>query len=367
MSAQDPMSTEPPALGRATLSEIVSQPDAWAKAYALLAERGDAIRAAWATAQPRQVVVTGCGSSYHAAQSAAVTLQGVIGVPATAVPASEFALHPDLYVADPAQTLLLALSRSGVTTEVLAAQDAFRRKGGRQVWAITCDPASDLAAAAEFVLPASMAHERSVVTTRGFSTLLFLAQGIAAQVGGADLRALGAVPEAARRLIEFTYGLAHQWGAEAGLDRFYFLGSGPLLGVAQEAALKMRMMAQTHSEAYPTLEMRHRAKTLLDEMALVVGLLGATHLRHEAAVLLDAAELGASTLALLPGKPNAGHVTVHLPDHLPWWAMPVLYLPVVQVMAVARALERGLDPDAPRQMAATVRLDRASFDAPPTP
>lgn len=361
MPVDDHSESQTPSLGRHTLSEIVSQPDAWAGAYALLAEQGGAIRAAWAEAQPRQVIVTGCGSSYHLAHSAAALLQGMTGIPARGIPASELALYPAQTLAHPAHTLLITCSRSGATTEVLAALDAFRHAGGRQVWGLTCYPASPLAEESDFALVAAMAQERSMVGTLSLSTMLLLAQGIAVLARGDSPLELAALPDAGRRLIEYTYGLATQWGTETGLDRFFFLGSGPLYGVACDAALKMKEMARGHGEAFSTLEFRHGPKTLLDDRALVVGLLGSERLRLEAPVLLEAAELGASTLALLPGKPNVGHVTVHLPAQLPWWAMPVLYLPVVQVMAYARAVQHGLEPDTPRHLATAVHLERTAF------
>jgi fructoselysine-6-P-deglycase FrlB-like protein len=100
---------------------------------------------------------------------------------------------------------------------------------------------------------------------------------------------------------------------------------------------------------------------LVDEKTMVVGLIGAEHFRHEAAVITEMAEMGGKTVTLVPGKDNAGHVTVHLPDTLPAWTMPVLYLPVVQSMAHARSMAKGLDPDKPRNLSAVVFLERAEL------
>lgn len=361
MNAETSRTPESSELGRHTLAEIVSQPDIWAAAYALLAEQSGALVAAWQRAQPRQVIFTGCGSTYYLARTAAAVFQGVVGIPARGLPASELALYPEQTFADPAQTLLVAVSRSGTTTETAAALDSFRRAGGHHVWGITCHSETPVADESDFVLLTDMAQEHSVAQTRSFSTMLLMAQGMAAVVGDAGVTALAAVPDAGRRLLEFTYGLATQWGSEVGLDRFFFLGSGPLYGIACEAALKMKEMSISHSEAYHVLEFRHGPKALVDDSALVVGLLGQRGLRHETTVLLETAEMGASTLALVPGRSGAGHVTVHLPDDLPWWAMPVLYLPVVQVMALARSRHKGLNADAPRNLSAAVHLDRAAF------
>ena len=94
---------------------------------------------------------------------------------------------------------------------------------------------------------------------------------------------------------------------------------------------------------------------------MVVGMVGADSFAHENAVMTEMGEMGGKTLALVPGKSSAGQVTVYLPDNLPAWTMPVLYLPVVQSMAHARAMAKGLDPDNPRNLSAVVFLDRASL------
>jgi glucosamine--fructose-6-phosphate aminotransferase (isomerizing) len=125
--------------------------------------------------------------------------------------------------------------------------------------------------------------------------------------------------------------------------------------------LKMKEMSITHSEAYHFLEFRHGPKALVDGNAMVVGLIGSEHFRHEEAVIREMAEMGGKTVTLVPGTATAGHMTMHLPANLPAWTMPVLYLPVVQSMAYARSMEKGLDPDKPRNLSAVVFLDRSEL------
>ena len=347
--------------GEHTLREIVSQPYGWSKAFEQLEARRDEILAAWTTVQPQQIIVTGCGSTHYLAQSAAALLQSLIGIPARGVPASEIALFPDQVLYRPEQTLLLAISRSGTTTETAAAMDKFRALGGKAVWGITCYPDTPVGQESDFVLLTDMAQEQSIAQTLSFSTMLYTAQGLAALLGGHDIAPLGELPDICERLIESTYGVATHWGTEPGVDKFFFLGSGPRYGIACEAMLKMKEMSITNSEAYHFLEFRHGPKALVDEHAMVVGLLSSEQFHHEAAVINEMAEMGGKTVTLVPGKSNTGHVTVHLPDNLPTWTLPVLYLPVVQTMAHARSMEKGLNPDQPRNLSAVVFLERESL------
>ncbi len=206
-----------------------------------------------------------------------------------------------------------------------------------------------------------MAQEQSIAQTLSFSTMLFTAQGMAAQIGGHDLAPLGRVPNACHTLLDQFYPQATQWGTAQGIERFFFLGSGYRYGIACEAMLKMKEMSITHAEAYHCLEFRHGPKALVDEHALVVGLLGRETLVHEAAVLLEMTEMGGKTLAFVPGEPTVGDYTVNLPGDLPAWTLPALYLPILQSMGHARSLHKGLDPDNPRNLSAVVLLDRASL------
>ncbi|MCC6454951.1 MAG: SIS domain-containing protein [Caldilineaceae bacterium] len=355
------METQQETRGQHTLTEIVSQPYGWGKAYEQLVGRRDEIMNAWAGVQPQQIIVTGCGSTHYLSQTAAALLQGLTGIPARGLPASEIVLFPDQVLYRPEETLLLAISRSGTTTETAAAMDKFRSLGGKAVWGITCYADTPVGQESDFMLLTDMAQEQSIAQTLSFSTMLFTAQGVAAVAGEHDLTPLGEVPKACEQLIQSTYGLATHWGTEPGVERFFFLGSGPLYGMACEAMLKMKEMSITHAEAYHFLEFRHGPKALVDEHAMVVGMIGAQTFRHEAAVITEMAEMGGKTVTLVPGNANAGHVTVHLPDHLPAWTMPVLYLPVVQSMAHARSMEKGLDPDNPRNLSAVVFLDRGDL------
>jgi len=278
-------------------------------------------------------------------------------VSARACPSSEVVLFSEQVLPDPRQTLLVAISRSGTTTETLVAVDRFRRIGGRAVWAVTCYPDSPLAQAADLVLPAEAAQEQSVAQTRSFASMLVLVQATAAAVAGLDPAPLAALPELGRELLAQTAPLAQAWGGEREVDRFFFLGSGPQYGLANEAMLKMKEMSLSHSEAFHFLEFRHGPMSLVNGQSLVVGLLSQAAYVHEQRVMAEMSALGAATLALGPG---AAHVPLG-DEHIPAWAMPVLYLPPLQLMAYHQAIARGLDPDRPRHLESVVYLDPAAF------
>jgi glucosamine--fructose-6-phosphate aminotransferase (isomerizing) len=346
------------AKGQYTYSEIMSQPDVWTDVLEVMKGRTQETAKRWRDVSPKQVLFTGCGSTHYLAQSAAALLQGMTGIPAQGVPASEIVLFPDETVSNPEETLLVAVSRSGTTTETAAAMTRFRQLGGKAIWGITCYPETPVGQETDFVLLIEAAQEQSVAQTRSFSSMLLLTQALAAIAGGEDTSPLARLPAAGASILEQNGELAQSLGASPDLRRFFFLGSGPLYGIACEVMLKMKEMSISYSEAYHFMEFRHGPKSMVDEHGLVVGLLSQRAQQHEAPVLTESMKMGGTSLALSPGTASIQATEcVVLPEDVPGWARPVLYLPMMQLMAYHRSISKGLDPDNPRNLTAVIELD----------
>lgn len=347
--------------GELTYREILHQPDAWDDALSAFAGLETTVRAAWAGLGNHDVVFTGCGSTHYLSLSAAALFRGLTGTSATGQPASEL-LFFDETLPDPAKTLMIAVSRSGTTSETLAAIRRFRERGGSAVWAVTCYPDSPLAAEADIVLPAVAAQEESVAQTRSFTSMLLLCQALAACLGGADWRALEGLPALGRSLIATSEPLIETVGRRLVDERLFFLGSGPRYGLASEAMLKMTEMSLTTAQAFHFLEFRHGPMSMVEPGAQVIGLLSSGAASHERAVLHEMQAMGASTLVLDPsGDPGRATWSIELPRDLPAWARPVLYLPPLQLLAYHRATAKGLDPDRPRNLSAVIHLEPESL------
>jgi len=348
--------------GQHTLAEITTQPEAWADALQAFEARQDELKKSWACLRLQRVLFAGCGSTHYLSQTAAFLFQSLTGVPARACPSSEIVLFGSQIMPDPGRTLLVAISRSGTTTETLNAVERFCRLGGQAVWTITCYPNSPLAQAADLVLPAQAAQEQSVAQTRSFTSMLLLAQALTAALAGdaAMLERLRRLPGALNDLSGRLGDLPRQLGTNLDIERIYFLGGGPLYGVANEAMLKTKEMSLTHAEAYHPLEFRHGPMSMVSEHTLVVGLLSDSGLAEELRVLAEMQQLGACILALAedgsvltPWRPET---VVELRSGLEEWERGLLYLPVLQRLAYHRALAKGLDPDRPNNLTAVVTL-----------
>jgi glucosamine--fructose-6-phosphate aminotransferase (isomerizing) len=348
-----------------TYREILSQPATWRATLAAAEARRPEIAALRRDGRAPAVLFTGCGSPFFLARSAAAIYQQVAGAPAQASPGSDLMLFPELALAARPE-LLVAVSRSGSTTEVLRAVAAFRERSAGPALAITCYEGTPLAAVAAPTIVAADADEQSVAQTRSFTAMLITAQlAIGALAGRPAGAALGALPDMGAALLAEHGALAQQLGEDGSIQRCFFLGGGPLYGLACEAMLKMKEMALTAAEAYHTLEFRHGPMAMVDRSTLVVGMLTEAGLAHEAAVLAEMRGLGARVLAITPRALGAGQadVQVLLPPGLSDAERGPLYLPILQLMACHRALHNRLNPDLPTNLNAVVHLDTAAIES----
>ena len=330
-----------------TYDEIMSQTAAWAQALDLVS----------ASALPQaadydQVIFTGCGSTYYLSLAAAALYQELTGRAARAVPGGELWLNPRSSHAG-GKTLLVAVSRSGTTTETVRAVEQFRSNHWGDVVVIS-NYDERLSRMADVSLLIERGQEQSVAQTRSFASLYVAATALCARMATRTelLSAMEALPAAGENLIAKYEPYAQETGEDLNLDRFYFLGSGFRYGLACEANLKMKEMTLTHSEPFHFLEFRHGPMSMVNDHTLVAGLLSDGNRPHEAKVLTEMEALGGRVLSL-----GGSDARVAFGSDIPESVRGVLYLPVLQLMAYYRSLAKGLNPDRPNNLTAVVRLD----------
>ncbi|NUS01079.1 MAG: SIS domain-containing protein [Nonomuraea sp.] len=284
-----------------TEAEIESQPSCWRRAVADLPT--DAL--------PRpgeRVAVVGCGTSWFIAMAYA-TLRERAGQGETDAFAASEAPAGRSY------DRVLALTRSGTTTEVL---DLLSRTSARTT-AITADPKTPVMKAADEIIVIDYADEASVVQTRFATTQLAMLRASL----GEDLTQ--AIADAERALAEPLPAEL----VEA--EQFSFLGAGWSVGLAQEAALKMREASRSWTEAYPAMEYRHGPISIAGP-GRVTWMLGTAP-----EGLREQVEATGGTFVESGLDPMAELVRA-------------------QRVAVARAFARGLNPDEPMHLTRSVIL-----------
>jgi fructoselysine-6-P-deglycase FrlB-like protein len=286
-----------------TAQEISSQPPLWARAAELAAELQDVL-----PAPGEDVCVIGCGTSWFMGQAYAALRESCGHGRTDAFAASELPMRR--------YDVVLALSRSGTTTEVTR---ALMRSDRARTVAITAVPDSPVAHAASDVVALDFADETSVVQTRFATTALTLLrahEGIDVAPSIADARAALELP------LPVAPGAADRWA---------FLGRGWTVGLASEAALKLRESAQAWTEAYPAFEYRHGPISIAGPGAAVWF-------------------LGPPDDSLVESVRATGAIAV-APE-----LDPLASLVLAQRTGVALAEAAGLDPDRPRNLTRSVVL-----------
>ncbi|MFN2489677.1 MAG: SIS domain-containing protein [Actinomycetota bacterium] len=284
--------------------EIDSQPSCWRAAAGLVAAAAELLP------HGGRAVLVGCGTSYNVALALA-SLREARGLGETdAFTASEMP-------SGRRYSHLLAISRSGTTTEVqrlLASVGPDTRTA--VITAVSATPITD---AAERSLVLDFVDERAVVQTRFATTVVALLRAHF----GEDIAPVAA---------ELERALSAPLPVEVERFRqFVFLGRGWTVGLAHEAALKVREAAAAWAESYPAMEFRHGPISVPDEDSLVWSL-GEV----EPELLAEAEATGATVVA----------------DGLD----PLAELVQAQRLAVELAARRGLDPDSPRRLSRSVVL-----------
>lgn len=331
-----------------TGQEISTQVDGWLDAQRVLAAASHTLRELWQDGRFDSVVFTGCGSTHYLALTAACLFQKSTGVITRAAPSSELLLHPKM-VYGHGRTLLVAISRSGSTTETIRAANQFVKQARGAVIVISCYADKPLNRFATVNLTALSGQEQSVAQTRSFSSMLVMAEALSIAVAGGELN--GAFSAGASDFVNAMRTEALPYADSERFQRVYYLGSGPLYGLACEAMLKMKEMSLTSAEAFHPLEFRHGPKSMVDEQTLIVGLLNDDAFKTEMAVLEEMRALGATVISLSQRSDTDIVLERYQPTH-----SLVNNMPFVQWLAYLRAVNKGLNPDTPRHLDQVVIL-----------
>jgi fructoselysine-6-P-deglycase FrlB-like protein len=211
------------------------------------------------------------------------------------------------------------ISRSGTTTEVLRLIEALSPR--TEVLAITGAESTPVARAATRNISLSFADEQAVVQTRFATSVLalwrsHLGHDVEHVAGLAEEQLVAPLPDGLGRYMQFV-----------------FLGQGPGVGLANEAALKLREASRAWTESYPSMELRHGPISLLEEHSLVWSLSG----------LPDGLEddvLASGATLEQPGRDGD----------------PMAELVRVHRAAIALAQLKGIDPSQPRHLTRSIVL-----------
>ncbi len=317
----------------------------------------------------RRVVVVACGTAYHAGLLGKQAIERLARVPVEVTVASEYRY------ADPVgdeDTLVVAISQSGETTDTLAAVGAARGFGGR-VLAVTNTQGSLITREADAVLLTKAGPEVGVAATKTFVTQVaamhLLALALAEARGARpveELREVGRALRLAPEKVEEAIGLAEERAGEAA-EVFeearcsLFLGRGAAFPVALEGALKLKEISYLPSEGYPAGEMKHGPIALVDGRCPMVAVLGEGVLREKTLSNVEETVARGARVISVAREDDAvaaavAEVVLPVPK-APEVLSPFVAAVPLQLLAYRVAKARGLNVDKPRNLAKSVTVE----------
>jgi glucosamine--fructose-6-phosphate aminotransferase (isomerizing) len=316
----------------------------------------------------KRIVMIGCGTAWHASLCAKFMIEELARVPVEVDYADEFR-YRDPIVDD--ETLMVAISQSGETVDVLVSMAEAQRRGARLL-ALVNVVGCQASRVADGLVYLHAGPEIGVASTKAYTSMLCAAFLFAVNLG----RVRGTLPaEAARQALQALLEVPGQVGeilerdtpyerlAEA-LHRksdFLFLGRGINYPTALEGALKLKEISYIHAEGYPAGEMKHGPIALIDEEMPVVAIAAqdkvydkivnnVEQVKARGGIVIAIANDGDEAI-----RAKADHV-VYVPRTWPHLA-PVLTTIPCQLLAYHIAVRRGCDVDQPRNLAKSVTVE----------
>ena len=317
--------------------------------------------------QVDRIIMTACGTSYHAALIGEYLFEQFARIPVEVEYASEFRYrNPPLE----RNTVVIGITQSGETADTLAALRESKRKGQRTLG--ICDVVgSSIAREVDGGVYLHAGPEVGVASTKAFTaqvavlTLLAVHFGrmrhLSHQAGARILKELQAMPDILRETLACNDQVAAIARKYHHVNNMLYLGRQYLFPMALEGALKLKEISYIHAEGYAAAEMKHGPIALVDEMTPSVFLVPHGAVYDKVMSNLEEIKARGGPIIAIACEDDA-HVEakaddiIHVPN-VPEYLQPLVTAIPLQLFAYHIALLRGCDIDKPRNLAKSVTVE----------
>jgi len=315
----------------------------------------------------RRILLTGCGTSWHAGLVGEYLLEELARIPVEVEYASELRYrNPPLDEG----TLVFAITQSGETADTLAAMREMKRLG-HMTLAVSNVVGSSIAKEADGGIFLHAGPEIGVASTKAFTsqcvalTMLALYFGrmrhLSHAQGSRIIEQLQALPDQIQRALETDAEVRRIAAKYADCRTFLYLGRQFNFPTALEGALKLKEISYIHAEGYPSAEMKHGPIALVDEQTPSVFLVpqGAVFDKVMANMEEIKARGGPVIAVTCEGGSRAAEladdvITIPAVDD---YLQPIVSVIPLQLLAYHIAVLRGCDVDKPRNLAKSVTVE----------
>ena len=315
-----------------------------------------------------RVIITACGTAYHAGVVARYAFEKFARVPVVVDVASEFRYRNPILNKD---DIFIVISQSGETADTLAAM-RLAKKAGAHIIAITNCVGSTVSREADDVIYTWAGPEIAVASTKAYTTQLACLYLLALKMANIRgkissdeyLKLLGQLEKIPSQVDEILKDMESVQKFAAGhfnKNKVFFIGRLFDSATSLECALKLKEVSYMHSEAFAAGELKHGPIALIDKQTLVVAIATQSELYDKlSSNIVEVKTRGASTLVISQDKKDSfkdvADQVISIPETDDAFE-PILSIIPAQSFAYYCAVQRGNDPDKPRNLAKSVTVE----------
>ncbi|MBT4334497.1 glutamine--fructose-6-phosphate transaminase (isomerizing) [archaeon] len=313
-----------------------------------------------------RVILTGCGTSWHACQYGKYLFEDIARIPSIAEYASEFRYRKPALTEN---TLLISLSQSGETADTIAAIEEAKKFNVRTI-GIVNTIGSTIARMVDGGIYLHAGTEIGVASTKTFNSHLVilyllsvylarLRNTITKEKANEMLLELKEIPKKVEEILENETQINNISEKYFNVKNALYLGRGYNFPVALEGALKLKEISYIHAEGYPAAEMKHGPIALIDKDMPTIAIAPMDRLFKKVQSNIEEVQSRGGKVITITTEDIEDHSfdeIIKIPKTSEY-LMPILATIPTQLLAYQIAVKRGCDIDKPRNLAKSVTVE----------
>ncbi|MDD3338333.1 MAG: SIS domain-containing protein [Lachnospiraceae bacterium] len=342
-----------------TEKEIMSQHEALIRTYDYIKENSGAIMDFFKKNNSRKFVFLGCGSSYMLAKSAQRVFAACPQTSAAAIAGGDYLVNPEYYKETVKDAVIVTLSRSGQTSEIVRDVKYIKENFGNPVISISMKADNGIMPYSDLDITLDWCYDKSVCQTRTVTNLYASILLLVSLYSGDD-QLTEAVKAAVEQNEEYKNACRPilEKIAEKDWDNAIILADGALIGIAEEGALAFTEISMLSGKCFNLLDYRHGPMVLNDAKTLTIVAVqpGEDKLQRDMIEDLKTHKGTMITVSAQPGNPYGvdEHICLEGISRFEAWGIPFIF--VMQMIAYAKSILLDRNPDAPTGLDAFITL-----------
>lgn len=316
----------------------------------------------------KRFIFVGCGTSYHAGKIMALAMEEIAGIEAQTIIASEWIYRTAIF--DPETTCLVAISQSGETADVRKLLELWKVRGMLTLGIVNV-PNTQIPKITDAGVYCHIGKEVGVASTKAFLGqvtcgllfVLLMAQqrGLSVSERNNYIVEILLLPEKATEVLKQESAIKFLAKKYSAARDFLFIGRKYNEAVALEGALKLKEISYVHAEGYASGEMKHGPLAMIDDLfpTFVIAPKDSVYemtLHNTAEIRARNGKIIMVTTAGNTAAIQHADDVIFIPEALEVFS-PILSVIPTQMFAFFMALEKGFNPDQPRNLAKSVTVE----------